>query len=363
MKKLLTGILALSLAAAMAIPAFAAENAANNDGTQDSVIPVTGTFTNGGAAAAEVISVDIAWEDMAFVYAEKTDGTWNPETHTYENPTEGGWMPKNGSDPKITVTNHSNAEVAALFSFTSATSDGFYGAFAPNALDLPSAEGTQPENAPTAQTSFSINSGSVTESKDTLGTITVQVLRPLYVYNRGDFIAYGLREKPLFLRLANDVTTDGNLSAGTSSTILDLNGHTLTPGSGGSLSGSLLTVKNGTIQATGQFALRTTTFSSVTLENCTLIGGTSYTVYASGTGTLYLKNCTLNTTSEDGAMFVRMKVVFSGDTSLLGNQYLDFYSGKVICLAGTYNFDPTAYVDADAFQVTGDGSVWTVTAK
>ena len=33
------------------------------------------------------------------------------------------------------------------------------------------------------------------------------------------------------------------------------------------------------------------------------------------------------------------------------------------CLAGTYNFDPTEYVDSEKFDITTDGSIWTVAAK
>ena len=32
-------------------------------------------------------------------------------------------------------------------------------------------------------------------------------------------------------------------------------------------------------------------------------------------------------------------------------------------LAGTYNFDVSSYVDTDIYNVTDDGTIWTVTAK
>ena len=33
------------------------------------------------------------------------------------------------------------------------------------------------------------------------------------------------------------------------------------------------------------------------------------------------------------------------------------------CLAGTYNFDVSSYVDTDIYNVTNDGIIWTVTEK
>ena len=58
MKKILTGILALALAASMAVPAFAA----TNDGTKGTDITVNGTY-QAAEAPADVISVTILSEE------------------------------------------------------------------------------------------------------------------------------------------------------------------------------------------------------------------------------------------------------------------------------------------------------------
>ena len=173
MKKLLTGILTLSLAASLAVPAFAA-NTATNDGTDGTNIAVNGTY-QAGAPAADVISVDLAWDDMTFTYTAPSKGDWNAKTHEYENATAGGWAATNGTDPKIAVTNHSNAGVKADFAFVPEV-EGLTGTFTQNSLVLATAEGTEVENAPKDETAFSVRGGAIDADKS-LGTITVTVAK------------------------------------------------------------------------------------------------------------------------------------------------------------------------------------------
>lgn len=59
--------------------------------------------------APEVISVDITWGSLTFKYEENR--TWNPTSHTYD-ATGGAWKHDEGAN-LITITNHSNAAVAA----------------------------------------------------------------------------------------------------------------------------------------------------------------------------------------------------------------------------------------------------------
>ena len=317
-------------------------------------------------APADVISVDIAWEPMEFTYSEKSDGTWNPETHRYEGVTAGGWAAKSGTDPKITVTNRSGAEVGVVFDYVSAEGvSGIYGGFAPNGLVLPGAEG---ENAPTAQTSFSLSGSAITESKSTVGTITVKVLKAVAVSDEQELRDTGINTKSVFVRLTDDIELQKSLSAINYSSILDLNGHTLSVAEGATtvLYARKLTIRNGTLKVKPQqdaYSLRASNEGVVTVENCTLIGGTVWNIFAHGK-TLYLKDCTLDCTSSEYGSYFSTDAVFSGTTRIIGNQYLDLYNGaKVVCLAGTYNFDPAEYVDTNAFNITSDGSVWTVTAK
>lgn len=64
-----------------------------------------------------VISVDIEYEAMKFVYVNDTSkGVWNPDKHEFENDTtlQRGWVAVGGTDKsgnQITVTNHSNVIV------------------------------------------------------------------------------------------------------------------------------------------------------------------------------------------------------------------------------------------------------------
>ena len=56
-----------------------------------------------------VYSVDVTWDDVEFTYNNGST-QWNPATHEYSSYiTRPGWADGNG---KVTVTNHSNADVA-----------------------------------------------------------------------------------------------------------------------------------------------------------------------------------------------------------------------------------------------------------
>ena len=173
MKKLLAGIVSLALAASMSIPAFAA-NFATNDGTADTEITVNGIYQEADAPA-EVVSIDLVWDAMNFTYTTPSKGDWNATTHNYENATEGGWAATSGTNPKITVTNHSNVGVKATFAFQSVI-EGLNGSFTENTLTLATAEGTAVAAAPKSQTAFSVSGSAISENQ-TLGTITVTVAK------------------------------------------------------------------------------------------------------------------------------------------------------------------------------------------
>lgn len=94
------------------------------DGTDDSMtltdakksgdIPVYGRYTI-YQTSAKVISVDVEWESMKFVYHVSRNKVWNPETHEYDDgETVAAW---NKDRSNITVTNHSNVGVTASFRF------------------------------------------------------------------------------------------------------------------------------------------------------------------------------------------------------------------------------------------------------
>lgn len=150
----------------------------NDDGTDDTSIPVNGVYV-AGTAAAEKISVDVSWEEMTFTYTQGNQGTWNPATHAYDGATAGGWS---ANTPAITVANHSNVAVTATLDFA-ASVDGIVGTFTEasgtandKVLELATAEGTEVANAPTATANFGI-SGAAIDADQQLGTITVTIAK------------------------------------------------------------------------------------------------------------------------------------------------------------------------------------------
>ena len=136
-----------------------------------------------GASSPTIYSVDIVWQSMEFTYTAASEGTWDPETHAYTNKQNASWSFANN---RITVTNHSNAEVKATFSYTSATNySAVNGTFVgvdnnalPNAtLTLSSAVGSAREAAPCGDAFLSLSGElpSRLETKTVCGTVTVTI--------------------------------------------------------------------------------------------------------------------------------------------------------------------------------------------
>lgn len=175
MKRLLTGAMACVMAVGMVVPsAMAAEFNCE----------VKGTYVDGGVTD-EVISYSYSsLNSISFNYSGTNKGTWNPETHEYEGGSaEGGWV-ANGSN-STTIKNHSNVAIdvtprwAAESGFegvdllVGTSSDGSSDA----KLDLPTAEGTSVEEAPSGTISFDIEGGSLSSGQTDvkIGTITLDV--------------------------------------------------------------------------------------------------------------------------------------------------------------------------------------------
>ena len=61
------------------------------------------------------------------------------------------------------------------------------------------------------------------------------------------------------------------------------------------------------------------------------------------------------------------ELTLSGNVEMDGTinvfKYMDPVAPTVKALAGTYNFDVSSYVDTTLYDVTNDGTTWTVTAK
>ena len=374
MKKILSGILALSLAAAMAIPAFAAENTATNDGTEGTNITVNGKF-QAGTPAAEKISVDLVWDDMAFTYTEGSKGTWNPKTHEYDGATAGSWAWKNAEGdktaPVITATNHSNAEVKATFGFT-ASVEGLNGNFTKKDLVLASAENTEVENAPKDETSFSVD-GTGIDADKALGTITVTVAKFVpathTISNAEDLLAMANKDGVFVLQNDIDLGTD-KLIVDSGYYVLDLNGHTLSNNTNGrgsmiSVYGGNVTVKNGTVKNnSNQFSQGIDAQSQkFVLENCNVVANAE-TLKIGDNTTAYVTDCEIKATNDPYSL------VTGGDLTLSGSVKLKSYSsglnkegGTVNALPGTYNFDVSDFIDMKLYSATKDEAtgIWTVT--
>lgn len=384
MKKFITAVLALALAASLGGTAFAAENSATNTGAEDTGINVSAELIP-GLKAGRTVSVDIAWDAMDFTYTEGNRGTWNPAGHKYEDAAAGSWAwdykTAEKAAPVITLTNHSDLKVDASFSFASGV-EGLIGSFTENGFTLDSAVGTEPNHAPQANTSFSVSGSGIDESH-TLGALTVSIQKTASVSVSTEAeLREALKNIPNII-LAQDITLSEDLALNPDNTadncVIDLNGKTLSYG--GSQYDVIwtknihITIKNGTIHHTqpSAYGVLAGPGSVVTLDNCTIETVSDYALVANS-ATVYINDCTLNAGSySSGVMRVKnysggneASATLSGKIALLNTEstLINLVSGTVTCLAGTYNFDPSDYVNAESFTVTdnADGT-WTAAAK
>lgn len=166
----LTFLLIFSLVTVTAFAADATITEAGKSATKE----VTASYRS-GAGGGTVYSVDITWESMAFTYREGSSPTWNPATHQYSSGGTGGWS---NSDNKVTVTNHSNAQVTAALAYASETGfTGISGSFDKSTMTLETAEGKTFENASkdTAALTLSGTLASTVSDSTQIGTITVTI--------------------------------------------------------------------------------------------------------------------------------------------------------------------------------------------
>ena len=378
MKKTLSIILALVLALSLSVTAFAA----TNDGSSPTEIDVNGSFVS-GTAADEKISVDIVWDPMDFTYTAPSQGTWNPATHAYEGATEGGWS---DNTPSITVKNHSNVAVNATLDFKADVA-GVVGTFTETSgtandkvLELATAEGTEVSAAPTATANFGI-SGAAIDADKTLGTITVTVAKTGSA--EGGETATGVTTLEALqaavnaggtVKLGGDITLgdDENIDVSNSvPVILDLNGYTLTSNNYTPIQVQpdvICTIKNGTVTNTAEMKAAVFNCGTLTVQNCTLNANNYFSLYncctATVTDSTLNGNYNGNSIINDQANSDTVTLTLSGTVNMEGSIYNAYAASVVTVLPGTYNIDPTSYVDTDAYTVTdnGDGT-WTVAAK
>lgn len=170
MKKFITATLALALALSMSVSAFAATNTGG-----DTTIDVKAKYA-GSQTTAEVVSVDISWGAMQFTYSESGSRTWNPNNHSYTTSTEAGWS---ASGNTVTVTNHSNVNVAVGFDYEADTVTTAAGSFdiASKALTA-GAEGKYAEaDSVTAALTLTGTVPSTQTEFAKVGTVTVNIAK------------------------------------------------------------------------------------------------------------------------------------------------------------------------------------------
>jgi len=112
MRKIISLTLALALILSLSTTVLAAEQSDSHD--------VTAKYEKTENEEA-IYNVDIAWGELNFTYSEHTEKTWNPDTHTYDEDVTGGW---DKTEASVTVTNHSNVEVAVAMTLTPVAGTG-----------------------------------------------------------------------------------------------------------------------------------------------------------------------------------------------------------------------------------------------
>ena len=340
-------------------------------------IIVTGVYQS-GTAADEKISVDIVWEAMNFTYTAASQGTWNPVTHIYDGATAGGWSDNN---PAITVKNHSNTDIYATLDFTTDVT-GIVGTFTEasgtandNILELATAVGTEVANAPTATANFGIN-GAAIDADQKLGTITVSIAKAVETATVVTTFAelQAAVNNGGTVKLGGDITLGNDVILAVSSSvpvILDLNGYTLTSNSNAPIQVQpdvICTIKNGTVTNTADRMEAISNFGTLTVQNCTLNANDSYPLYnnciTTVTDSTLNGNYYGNSICNQQAYSDTVALTLSGTVNTEGGIRNEYAASVVTVLAGTYTFDPTSYVDADAYTVTdNDDGTWTVTAN
>ena len=177
MRKITAFVLTLALALSMSATAFAAESTViENGGQQD--IDVNAKYVNGVETPTKY-SVDVEWGAMEFTYTVSGTKTWDEKTHQYSVSSSGAWA---ASGNEIYVTNHSNTEIKADFTYTGEnTYNTVTDTFFANSLTLPTAVGKATDAAELKGTT-ALTLGGALESGVTdftkVGTVTVTISKP-----------------------------------------------------------------------------------------------------------------------------------------------------------------------------------------
>lgn len=118
-------------------------------------------------SSAQIISVDITWGNMGFVYQK---GLWNPETHQYG---VGTWNPDGDGSSQISITNNGTESVNAFLTYTQ-TDISYSGSFQNgNGENISEIALSAGENT----SAYLVLAGTPSEefSNSVLGTVTVTI--------------------------------------------------------------------------------------------------------------------------------------------------------------------------------------------
>lgn len=362
-------------------------------GTACLATPSAFAATGADDPATSVISVNVEWDAMEFTYTEESKGTWLPSEHRYEGGTPAKWSE---DVKKLTVTNQSNAAVVVgvtvelpqtpivrMMFFKPIEGTTSYSMFSSTDIMLSnlleSAEGKTAENAPRAEYYVGINGDapkSAISSDTAIGTLVVMLRTESTEVSTKEEL---FKEAALggTVKLLADIDIGEEQLRLYNSVCIDLNGHKI---KGNVVESTIyldsnyspsLTVKNGTVENTMNMASAITTYGELHLTGCDLIANNYMSLDV--LHDTVVRDCTFTGSFWGDAVYcgnalssVKRTVEFGGNISIAAGGICndDTATVTVVAVAGTYNFDPTAYVDADAYMVTdnGDGS-YTVTEK
>ena len=125
MKKLFTTLLSVAMLASMSVTAFAADDTVTTDGGSKE-ISVNAKYV-GDASTLDVVSANIEWGAMEFTYSVGGTKVWDAQTHQYiVSDATNSWS-ENGNTVK--VTNHSNVDVKATFTYAAESGHALTGSF------------------------------------------------------------------------------------------------------------------------------------------------------------------------------------------------------------------------------------------
>ena len=364
MKKTISIIMALALAATLSTVVFAAEA---DDGNLKKNISVKAKYVE-DIKASKTIQADVIWGKMEFTYSVNGTKTWNAKTHEYDIDTKGEWSAK-GND--ISVTNHSNAAIDVDFTYQPLDEYSVVkGTFTNDEFTIPTAEGKAVnDESLTVSTALTL-SGELSSDVTALtkvGNVAVNIaeasenadtdVKTVSSYNDlVSTVAAGGK-----IKLDDDITLKSRINCKKNTVIeLDLNGHTIT----GQImnNGADCTIKNGTLN--GDEGPIMVQGGTTNLIGCKI--STKYTPVYVSRGTANITDCTL--TNEDANKSVVINntgtVNISGTTNISSTIYKNPNSKYLPhVLAGTYNFDTTDFVDSEKFTITQSGENWIVAEK